>query len=133
MGLEEISHASELMSDALRKRTERAPPVEIAHWYRFTIDRQEATLVVLDLWPNDPTVILYELFVDPLLKGIGIGTQALAAVEDFTRQIGRSQVKLRPFPFDKSISEDDLKRWYMAQGYVPEGGDSHLYYKIVAQ
>jgi GNAT superfamily N-acetyltransferase len=106
-----------------------APNGHITHWYRFVNQTSEYAFVILDIWPDDDAVILYELVVSPPLRRTGVGTTVLAAVEALTKKMGRCRVRLRPHPLDDSISPSALVRWYMKNGYRAEEGDSDMYYK----
>jgi len=82
--------------------------------------------VLLDFPPltHTDTLVLYEIFVDPLERGKGIGTALIEAVERLARSNGYSRVALSPVPLDEATYQEGLTRWYESLGYeVNECGE----------
>lgn len=86
-------------------------------------DGVECGLLVLDSVSDDTEVELTEIFVLPELRGTGLGTQLLAAAEQFARNEGRAVIVLHAEPLDDE--DDDAKprliEWYCRRGYRHDG------------
>ena len=61
------------------------------------------------------------------------GAAALARVEELARELGYSEVFVRPSPLDAEIEPDRLARFYTSRGYSECRQDSQLLAKTLHQ
>jgi GNAT superfamily N-acetyltransferase len=127
--LERVSSASTFELAHVRDRARSAPDTSVTSLFRLLRGGREVGLAVLDIFPNDPSIVLYELFIDPSRRREGIGTSALSTIEAYTRTLGRSQVCVIPHPISPDFTASELRLWYASRGYIPAEDDPHLFCK----
>lgn len=109
----------ELQSETLRKRlTESSKGPRTQQWIIF-LEGEEVAFLSIDDVPERGCLFLYEVYVDPAQRGRGIGTELLIEVEELAMQKGYSRVVLKPVPLDRTLTREELDRWYEKRGYKP--------------
>lgn len=102
----------------LKQRFDQAPQSIISQRFKATVRHSEVGLVVLDRPKNEPTMVLYEVYVRPDRRGEGLGTAVVRTVEDLAWSEGRRRVLVRPYPLDPGyIDQEGLEAWYQRRGY----------------
>ncbi|MCA2992535.1 MAG: GNAT family N-acetyltransferase [Gemmatimonas sp.] len=107
-----------LEDPALYERAEGAPRSPVSRKLLATNHGQTVALVVLDVWPGEENVILYELFVPPRLWRQGVGSATLVAIEAYVRNLGRTRLELDARPLTNQLAQGWLESWYEKRGYV---------------
>lgn len=102
----------------LRGRAKRAPQSPVSRWFLATDRGEKVAFVVLDVWPDNENVILYELYVPPRLWRHGVGSATLVAIEAYVRNLGRTSLELDARALTEQLEQDWLERWYERRGYV---------------
>lgn len=125
MKLHSIIRPSDLSSSELAERVTRAPGGTISELFIVRDDDREVAFVIIDWWRKESHAVLYELYVPSALRGKGIGTGVLKAVERLVRRRGRSSLRLIPRPIDASGSVEALEKWYRDRGYEPIPSDAN--------
>lgn len=125
MALIAVRKRSDLSSAELGDRFVHAPDGPISEHYIYTEDGIELAFIAMDWWSERPYAVLYELFVPTTHRRQGIGTAALAEVEELVRSRGRQRVHLMARPLDDLSTIDELEAWYERRGYFKIPGDEN--------
>jgi GNAT superfamily N-acetyltransferase len=78
-----------------------------------------------NVWYDGPVVLIDELYVEPAMRGHGIGSALLAAVESLTRERGGQLIEVAVDGADA-----DAHRFYQRHGYISTetGQDQPAFY-----
>ena len=131
MQLLPVSETGDFENASLRLRMEQTTRSSISRHFCAMSGDQEVGLIVLDLTPDVEDATLYELFVRLDLRGKGIGSAVLKAVEEYVRSIGRRRVILYPRPLEVEGTPSDLRGWYLRRGYAQYAESPDLLVKAV--
>ena len=92
--------------------------------------QSEVAFLSVDFFTPPQPFSIYEIFVLPDHRGLGVGTTLLGKAEDMALDAGNTKVQLRPKPLDKKTDLGKLIAWYKSHGYQPTSG-SEWFEKII--
>lgn len=107
----------------IRQRSRDSSRGSLTRHYACRENGQEVALLSLDIdpqhkWPDQDTLVIYELFVPGPLRNHGIGTRALMAAEDFARVNGFHKTLLTVRPLFGHRTQQAMNDWYQRRGYT---------------
>ncbi len=85
--------------------------------YLATQEGQELGFLSLDFPPTDEPLVIYEIFVPPKSRRMGLGTSLLQAAEEMARRHGYEWSLVIPKTMDEVFPQDKLEAWYRNKGY----------------
>lgn len=123
LGIIEVQTSALVSNRTLRDLAERA---EGGRSRRFIakFKEHEVGFLCYDDWADQSNGFVYEIYVLPAYRQIGIGNSLLSYAEDLARSLGCTSIRLEPHAFDRTVTLDLLLSWYANKGYVPMTGDA---------
>jgi GNAT superfamily N-acetyltransferase len=117
----EVHHPNELINRELRAIARHSSKSRLTTWYCVRCNSEEVAFLAVGR--SDERLVPYQLVVPHELRGRGIGSAVLRAVEHLAQSEGYESVRLWPRPLDDSFDQWGLERWYSERGYkvVPDG------------
>ena len=113
----------------IRDRAERAGCGRSQEYVAF-FEGAEAAFLSFEDWSDKSIGFIYEIFVFPVFRKQGIGTELLSYAESLAMSLGCSVIELKPYAFDRSVSSELLVSWYRKKGYDFMTGDTGKMEKI---
>jgi GNAT superfamily N-acetyltransferase len=115
ISLTEIHHPDEFINRQLRAMARHSRKSSLTTWYRVCCHREEVAFLSVER--SDVRLVPHQLVVPRELRGRGIGSAVLRAVERLAQREGYERVRVWPRPIDDSFDQWDLERWYCHRGY----------------
>jgi GNAT superfamily N-acetyltransferase len=115
--LRKIDKSHQAKSEWLRERIQNASQCIVTRLFLVMEDETEVALVSLDLHRSQGILVVYNIFVEPSYRRRGIARQILRKSEAMARNLGFTQIQLKPKPLEETVSLDDLVRFYASEGY----------------
>lgn len=132
MQLVKIETSNQVNNDTLRERIERARGGRSIE-YILLIDGMESAFISFENWSDQSFGFIYEIFVLPIFRRQGLGSQLLFHAEELAKEFGCTRVELKANPFDRSIKKEQLISWYTKNGYLPKVEDPEKLEKIISK
>lgn len=114
-----INALNEVMNEALRERARRAAGGRSTEFISL-VDGVECGLLSYEDWSDQKVGFIYEIFILPDFRRLGIGTTLLSYAEDLAVQLGCTKTRLKACAFDGETKQEVLVSWYTSKGYVQE-------------
>jgi GNAT superfamily N-acetyltransferase len=111
----EVHHPDEFINRELRVMARHSTKTSRTTWYRACRDGEEVAFLAIGL--SGEHLFPYQLVVPRELRGRGIGSAVLCAVERLAQSEGFERVRVWPRPLDDSLDQWRLERWYCERGY----------------
>ena len=125
--ISQTSSLVQLQNALLRERAEKA------HGGRSTefvasVDGEEAGFLSYEDWSDKGSGFIYEIFVIPSARKMGVGASLLAYAEQYARGLGCCVLRLKPYALESEPNSTRLVDWYKKVGYV-QVPDDPLHYE----
>ena len=115
ISLAEIHHPDEFINRGLRAMARQSRKTGITTWYRVCCHGQEVAFLAVGR--SGERLVSYQLVVPRELRGRGIGSAVLRAIERLAQSDGYERVRVWPRPLDDNFDQWGLERWYRERGY----------------
>jgi len=129
LSINKINKLNEIKDSMIRDRAERAGCGRSQEYVAF-FEGAEAAFLSFEDWSDKSIGFIYEIFVFPVFRKQGIGTELLSYAESLAMSLGCSVIELKPYAFDRSVSSELLVSWYRKKGYDFMTGDTGKMEKI---
>jgi ribosomal protein S18 acetylase RimI-like enzyme len=115
----EIFGIDDPASIANEKLVERALQCKMPHSRQFVVqvDGVDSAFLSFDYLESIRTGVIYEIFVLPEYRDMGIGEQLRLFAEDLARGLNCMSIVLSPVPLDETTKKNHLVSWYEKRGY----------------
>jgi GNAT superfamily N-acetyltransferase len=104
----EVHHPDEFINRELRVMARHSTKTSRTTWYRACRDGEEVAFLAIGL--SGEHLFPYQLVVPRELRGRGIGSAVLCAVERLAQSEGFERVRVWPRPLDDSLDQWRLER-----------------------
>jgi GNAT superfamily N-acetyltransferase len=111
--------ATEFESYTLAERARSSYRNHRTSHYLAKLDNLQIAFVSLSPSHDKRELCIFEIFVDPPHRRQGFGARIVQLCIEFARSADFETVCLLPIPGDSSISEAELKAWYIRSGFIP--------------
>ncbi len=120
----ELTHPTDVVDEIIRERAIRAK-VKQSRQFVATIHGREAGYLSFDDHSDTQTGVIYEVFVLPKFRKLGVGSSLVAFAEELASTLKCIRLRLSAIPFDRSVTQNWLDSWYTKRGYIPASDGSH--------
>jgi GNAT superfamily N-acetyltransferase len=111
----EIHYPDEFINHELRAMARHSSKTSLTTWYRVCCHGEEVAFLAVGR--SGEHLVPYQLVVLRELRGRGIGSAVVRAVERLAQSEGCERVRVWPRPLDHSFDQWGLERWYRERGY----------------
>ena len=113
----ELARPTDVGDGIIRERAVRAK-VRQSRQFVATLEGREAGYLSFDDRSDIQTGVIYEVFVLPKFRKLGIGSSLVAFAEELALSLKCVRLRLSAIPFDRSVTQDWLDSWYTRRGYI---------------
>ena len=116
--LREIQSGEQFESAVLRDRVLNGKPPITRHYAAFA-DGKEVAFVAIDVPDDKAYLCIYELLVEPSLRGCGVGSAIVKKCCAFAVEQGCGRICVVPKPIESGGPEEKLIAWYTRLDFKP--------------
>jgi len=113
----ELHSKRQVKSKELRAHAEPFPGRKIDHRFIVRQETKEVALLWFVVFPSEPYLVIYKLYVAGRYRGKGIGSELIRRAEIMARQSGRSRILVTPKPITPYTTREELVAWYERRGF----------------
>ncbi|MFL9610451.1 GNAT family N-acetyltransferase [Methylobacillus sp. Pita2] len=129
--ISQTASLGQLQNALLRERAENAHGGRSIEFVA-SVDGEEAGLLSYEDWSDSGSGFIYEIFVIPSSRKMGVGACLLAYAEQYARGLGCCVLRLKPHALESEPDSTQLVDWYMKVGYVQVADDPSHYEKSLS-
>lgn len=125
-------HASnQVTNEVLSDRAKRASGGRSTEFIAV-VNGVESGLLSFEDWSDQNVGFIYEIFVLPEYRKLGIGAALLSYAEELAMQLGCVKMRLEARAFDGETKQEVLLSWYIRRGYIRHSVGAELMEKSLA-
>lgn len=129
--ISEIPISASVSHPILRDLAERAKSGRSINFIA-KVEEDEVGFLCYEDWTDQSNGFIYEIYVLPAYRQIGIGNRLLSYAEGLARSLGCTSIRLEPHAFDRTVTLDLLRSWYANKGYVRMAGEANKLEKALS-